>query len=197
MSVTTFVSLVVLVVVVFYLISVYNKLVSLRNRFKNGFAQIDVQLQRRHDLIPNLVESSKAYMQHERATLQQVMEARSQAMTASRSAAAHPEDGSAIKTLSVAASQLGRALANFYAVSENYPDLKATSTIQQLMVELTSTENKVGFSRQAYNDAVMQYHTYREQFPNNFIAGFFGFKETEYLEIDTPDARSPVKVSFN
>jgi len=197
MSVTSIVSLVVLALVLFYLVSLYNKLVTLRNRFKNGFAQIDVQLQRRHELIPNLVESAKAYMKHERETLEQVMAARTQAVSATRAASAHPEDGRAIKGLGTAEGVLNRALANFQAVAENYPDLKANTTIQQLMEELTSTENKVGFARQAYNDAVMQYHTAREQFPSNFVAGFFGFKPTEYLEIENEEAKKPVKVSFS
>ena len=197
MSITTLVSLGLLILFAFYLVSIYNQLVTLRNRFKNGFAQIDVQLQRRHDLIPNLVESAKAYMQHEQDTLRMVMEARTNAMSATKTAAAHPEDGAAIKGLSSAESALNRALANFYAVAENYPELKANTTIQQLMEELTSTENKVGFARQAYNDAVMTYHTFREKFPNNFVAGFFAFKETEYLQLESPEAKQPVRVSFD
>lgn len=197
MSITTLVSLGVLILFGFYLVSIYNQLVTLRNRFKNGFAQIDVQLQRRHDLIPNLVESAKAYMQHEQDTLRMVMEARTRAMSATKAAAAHPEDGAAIKGLSSAETALNRALANFYAVAENYPELKANTTIQQLMEELTSTENKVGFARQSYNDAVMAYHTYREKFPNNVIAGFFAFKETEYLQLESPEAKQPVRVSFD
>jgi len=197
MSVSTMVGLAVIAILIIYLIAIYNKLVSLRNRFKNAFSQIDVQLQRRHDLIPNLVESAKAFMKHEKETLEQVMLARHQAVSATQNAASQPDDGSKIKLLSQAEGVLNKALANFYAVSENYPDIKASQTMQQLMEELTSTENKVGFSRQAYNDAVMYYHTYREQFPNNFIAGFFGFKETELFEVESAEVKQAVKVKFD
>ncbi|HBM49452.1 MAG TPA: hypothetical protein DD385_04805, partial [Marinobacter sp.] len=133
----------------------YNQLVSLRNQFKNGFAQIDVQLQRRHDLIPNLVESAKAYMDHEKSTLTQVMEARNNAVSAQKDAATDPSDSTKIQRLGGAENLLTKALANFYAVAENYPDLKANETVQQLMEELSSTENRVAFARQAYNDGVM------------------------------------------
>jgi len=187
----------VIVGVFLLVVSMYNQLVSLKNRFKNSFAQIDVQLQRRYELIPNLVESAKAYMSHERETLAQVMEARNQASSASKQAAAHPDDPSALKALSKAESKLTSMLGGFYAVAENYPDLKANETVSQLMEELTSTENRVAFSRQAFNDAVMNYNTYREQFPSNLIAGFFGFKFAELLEIDDPKKREAVKVSFN
>jgi len=196
MSTTTIVGIVVVVAIILYLIAIYNKLVALKNRFKNAFAQIDVQLQRRHDLIPNLVESAKAYMKHERETLEEVVKARNQAATATSRAASQPDDGNNIKQLSKAEGLLNRALANFYAVAENYPDIKANQTMQQLMEELTSTENKVGFARQGYNDSVMNYHTYREQFPNNFIAGFFGFKATDLFEVEEPEAKKAVKVSF-
>ncbi|MDG9667529.1 LemA family protein [Hahella sp. CR1] len=197
MSISAIIGIVVIIAVAFYLISIYNKLVSLKNRFKNAFAQIDVQLQRRHDLIPNLVETAKAFMKHEQDTLEKVMQARNQAINAQQAAAQRPEEGDRIKQLSQAEGMLNRALANFYAVSENYPDIKANQTMQQLMEELTSTENKVGFARQAYNDAVMTYHTYREQFPSNLIASFFGFKETEMFEVESAEARQAVKVSFN
>ncbi len=197
MSTSTMIGLGVIVIVIFYLISIYNKLVTLKNRFKNGFSQIDVQLQRRHDLIPNLVESAKAFMSHEKETLEKVISARNQATQATKAAANHPEDPSSIKKLMGAENILNRALANFYAVAEAYPDIKANDTIQQLMEELTSTENKVSFARQAYNDFVMAYHTYREQFPNNFIAGFFGFKETALFELEDIEAKKAVKVSFN
>ena len=175
----------------------YNQLVTLKNRFKNSFAQIDVQLQRRYELIPNLVESTKAYMTHERETLARVMEARNQASNASKQASAHPDSPSAMKALSQAESKLTSMLGGFYAVAENYPELKANETVSQLMEELTSTENRVSFSRQAFNDAVMNYNTYREQFPSNLIAGFFGFKFAELLEIDDPKKRESVKVSFD
>lgn len=197
MSMDTIIGLAIVIGLFLLIVTMYNQLVSLRNRFKNSFAQIDVQLQRRYELIPNLVESSKAYMTHERETLAQVMEARNQASAASKKAAAHPEDASALKALSKAESRLTSMLGGFYAVAENYPDLKANETIAQLMEELTSTENRVAFSRQAFNDAVMNYNTYREQFPSNLIAGLFGFKFAELLEIDDPKKREAVKVSFN
>lgn len=197
MSISTLVGIGVIVITLFYLISIYNKLVSLKNRFKNGFSQIDVQLQRRHDLIPNLVESAKAFMSHEKDTLEQVISARNQATQATKSAASSPDDASAVKKLMGAENILNKALANFYAVAEAYPDIKANETIQQLMEELSSTENKVSFARQAYNDFVMAYHTYREQFPNNFIAGFFGFKETALFELEDIEAKKAVNVSFN
>jgi len=197
MSTDTIIGLAVIVGVFLLVVSMYNQLVSLKNRFKNSFALIDVQLQRRYELIPNLVESAKAYMSHERETLAQVMEARNQASSASKQAAAHPDDPSALKALSKAESKLTSMLGGFYAVAENYPDLKANETVSQLMEELTSTENRVAFSRQAFNDAVMNYNTYREQFPSNLIAGFFGFKFAELLEIDDPKKREAVKVSFN
>ncbi|BES72012.1 LemA family protein [Marinobacter nanhaiticus D15-8W] len=193
---TTLIGLAVIAVVVIYIIAIYNRLVSLRNRFKNGFAQIDVQLQRRHDLIPNLVEAAKAYLSHERNTLTEVMEARNNAVSAQKDAASDPADGARIQKLSSAENMLSRALANFYAVAENYPELKANETIQQLMEELSSTENRVAFSRQAYNDEVMVFNTYREKFPNNIIAGLFAFKATEQLQLENPEARTAPKVSF-
>ncbi|MDX5300262.1 MAG: LemA family protein [Gammaproteobacteria bacterium] len=197
MSSTTWIGLAVIAAVIIFVISIYNRLVALRNRFRNGFSQIDVQLQRRHDLIPNLVESAKAYMAHERDTLTQVMEARNQAVSAQKQAAGNPDSAAGIQKLGAAENALSRALANFYAVSENYPDLKANQTMQQLMEELTSTENKVAFARQAYNDAVMTYNTFREQFPNNILAGMFGFLPNAQLELENPQARQAPKVSFN
>lgn len=193
---TTIIGLIVIAVAAFYLIFIYNRLVSLRNQFKNGFAQIDVQLQRRHDLIPNLVEAAKAYLEHEKSTLTQVMEARNNAVSAQKDAARDPGDGTKIQRLGGAENLLTKALANFYAVAENYPDLKANETIQQLMEELSSTENRVSFARQAYNDGVMSYNTFREQFPNNVIAGMFSFKETYQLELESPEARQAPKVAF-
>jgi LemA protein len=193
---TTIIGLIVIAVVVFYLVFIYNKLVALRNQFKNGFAQIDVQLQRRHDLIPNLVESAKAYLSHERNTLTEVMQARNNAVDAQKDAAKDPGDGGKIQKLGGMENMLTKALANFYAVAENYPDLKANETIQQLMEELSSTENRVSFARQAFNDTVMAYNIFREQFPNNIISGFFAFKPTSPLELESPEARQAPKVSF-
>lgn len=196
MGTTTVIGLGVIAVFVISVVMIYNRLVSLRNQFKNGFAQIDVQLQRRHDLIPNLVEAAKAYLQHERSTLTEVMEARNNAVSAQKDAARDPGEAGKMQRLGGAESLLTKALANFYAVAENYPELKANETIQQLMEELSSTENRVAFARQAYNDGVMTYNTYREQFPNNIIAGMFAFKPTAQLELESPEARRAPKVAF-
>jgi LemA protein len=194
---TQWVLLGIAVVAVVFAILVYNRLVSLKNRFKNSFAQIDVQLQRRHDLVPNLVETAKAYMTHERETLTQVIEARNQAESARETARDKPDDGNAMAELGKAESMLSGSLANFFALSENYPELKANETMSQLMEELTSTENRIGFARQAFNDAVMNYNTYREQFPNNIVANLLGnFQEAELLRIENPEARKRVDVSF-
>lgn len=193
---TTLIGLIVIAVIVVYIVFIYNRLVSLRNQFKNGFAQIDVQLQRRHDLIPNLVESAKAYLSHERNTLTEVMEARNNAVSAQKDAAGDPADGGKIQRLGSAENMLSKALANFYAVAENYPELKANETIQQLMEELSSTENRVSFARQAYNDGVMSYNIFREQFPNNIVAGLFAFKPSSQLELESPEARQAPKVAF-
>jgi LemA protein len=193
---TTTIGLIIIAVIALFLIIIYNRLVALRNQFRNGFAQIDVQLQRRHDLIPNLVESAKAYLSHEKNTLTQVMNARNNAVDAQQEAAKNPDDGKRIQRLGGAENMLTKALANFYAVAENYPDLKANETVQQLMEELSSTENRVSFARQAYNDTVMTYNTYREQFPNNVIAGLFAFQQTSQLQLETPEARHVPKVSF-
>lgn len=187
----------ILAVIIIFAVLVYNRLISLKNRFKNAFAQIDVQLQRRHDLIPNLVETAKGYMTHERETLTQVTEARAAAVSAKKAAKANPDSPGAIGALGKAESMLSGSLANFFALSENYPDLKANETIAQLMEELSTTENRIGFARQAFNDSVMDYNTYREQFPNNLIASTFGsFKAAELLEIENPEARVAPKVSF-
>ncbi len=193
----TLITLAVIAALVFWAISIYNKLVAFRNRVKNAFSQIDVQLQRRYDLIPNLVETAKAYMQHEKETLTAVIAARNQAVTAEKNAAANPESGLAMRALSQAEAGLTSAMGKFFALAESYPDLKANTTMNQLMEELTSTENRVGFARQAFNDAVTEYNTYREQVPNNFVAGFGSFQPAEQLEIQEPAARQAVKVSFN
>mgnify|MGYP005992912237 FL=1 len=193
---TTIIGIAVIAVAVFYVVYIYNRLVSLRNQFKNGFAQIDVQLQRRHDLIPNLVESTKAYMAHESNTLTAVMEARNNAVSAQKDAARDPGEGTKMQRLGSAENLLTKALANFYAVSENYPELKANETVQQLMEELSSTENRVAFARQAYNDGVMGYNIFREQFPNNIVAGLLAFKPTAQLELESPEARQAPKVAF-
>lgn len=176
-------------------ISIYNKLVALKNRFRNAWAQIDVQLQRRHDLIPNLVETARGYMAHEKDTLEKVIQARGNAVSAQKSVNASPGEG--VAQLARAEGALNGALANFFALSENYPDLKANQTMMALMEELTSTENKVGFARQAYNDSVMNYNTYREQFPSNIFAGMFNFREAELFNVDEPEARKAAKVSFS
>lgn len=189
--------LIVFAAMVLYVVSIYNGLVTLKNRFKNAFAQIDVQLKRRYELIPNLVEIAKKYMQHERETLEAVIQARNSAAAAGQSAAAHPEDGSVIKALVGAEAALGASLGKFFALSESYPDLKANETMTNLMEELTATENKVAFSRQAFNDAVMIYNTKREQFPDNIIAGFFRFDAAELFEIENAVEKEPVKVSFD
>lgn len=186
--------LVVVVLLVVMAVSIFNKLVALRNRFQNAWAQIDVQLQRRHDLIPNLVETAKTYMAHEKDTLERVIAARNQAISAQKSVSGGNNE--AVAQLGRAEGALNGALANFFALSENYPDLKANQTMQQLMEELSSTENKVGFARQAYNDAVMNYNTYREQFPGNVFAGFFSFKAAVPYNVEEPEARKAVKVSF-
>ncbi len=187
----------VVVVAVVWLISIYNGLVALRNRFKNAFAQIDVQLKRRYDLIPNLVETAKGYIKHERETLEAVIAARNGAHSASQRAAADPADAAAMQQFAGAEAGLSGALGRLFALSESYPDLKANQTMMQLSEELTSTENKISFARQAYNDAVMAYNTALESFPDNFVAGFGGFKDATLLAAtESADERKPVKVSF-
>jgi LemA protein len=188
--------LVVALVVVAFVIGVYNKLVTMRNRYKNAYAQIDVQLKRRYDLIPNLVETAKGYIKHERETLENVTKARNIAYAASQAAAANPGDASAMKNLVSAESGLAGTLSRLMMVSESYPDLKANQNMMQLTEELTSTENKISFARQAYNDSVMAYNTDREVFPSNLIAGTFNFGPAELFVIDKPEQKEAPKVSF-
>ncbi len=178
-------------------ISIYNRLVTLRNRFKNAFAQIDVQLKRRYDLIPNLVEAAKGYLTHERQTLEAVIAARGTAVNASQRAASAPGDPSAMAGLAQAEGALGGALGRLLAVFENYPDLKANQNVLQVQEELASTENKVAFARQGYNDMVMGYNTQRESFPDNIFAGLFGFNEAMLLEAtESAEERKAPKVKF-
>lgn len=177
-------------------VTVYNRLIAARNAFKNAFAQIDVQLQRRHDLIPNLVETVKAYMNHERETLQRVIEARALAVSGLGAARANPGDPAAMQQLSGAENMLTQALGRLFAVAEAYPDLKANQNALALQEELTSTENRIAFARQAYNDAVMIYNNQREMFPGNLVANFFGFGPGALLEVESPEARRAPRVSF-
>ncbi|MGA0164434.1 MAG: LemA family protein, partial [Bdellovibrionota bacterium] len=168
----------------------------LRNRFKNAWAQIDVQLKRRYDLIPNLVETAKTYLKHERETLEAVIAARNQAMSASQKASASPESAAAIRGLAGAEGQLMGALGKFNLVVEAYPDLKADKNMAQLSEELVSTENRISFARQAFNDSVMTYNIAREKFPNNVFAGFFNFQSAELFEVSNPTERENPKVNF-
>ncbi len=186
------VALVVAVAVVWVVL--HNGLVTRRNAFRNAFGQIDVQLQRRYDLIPNLVEATRAYLAHERATLEAVVSARNQAVAAARAAAAHPGDAAPMERLGQAEGILAGSLSRLLAVAEAYPDLKASASVGRLVEELTSTENRVAFSRQAYNDAVMAYNNARETFPGTLVAG--GFPEARQLEISAPQAREPVRVAL-
>ena len=189
--------LAVVIGVVVWAISIYNGLVLLRNRFKNAFAQIDVQLKRRYDLIPNLVEVAKGYMAHEKGTLEAVIAARNGASTAAQKAASNPADGEAIQGLMAAEAGLSGALGKLFALAEAYPDLKANENMLSLQEELTSTENKVGFARQAYNDSVTEYNTARESFPDVIFAGFFQFKAAELLQAtESAEERQAVKVKF-
>src|ERR1041384_906731 len=188
--------LVIVVLAVWCVVGLYNKLVGSRNGYKNAFAQIDVQLTRRYDLIPNLVETAKGYMKHERETLEAVIQARNSAVSGLRAAAADPANAGAVAQLQGAETQLGSALGRLFALSEAYPDLKANQNMLQLSEELTSTENKVAFARQAYNDAVMSYNNQREMFPGSIIAGMFNFPPAQLLELDEPAARQAPKVSF-
>lgn len=188
--------IVVGIIVFGLMVGMYNRLVTLRNRFKNGFAQIDVQLKRRHDLIPNLVETAKGYIKHERGTLEAVTQARNQAAAVAQTAANNPADGETIKKLGAAEGQLSGALGRLFAVVEAYPDLKANQNMMQLSEELTSTENRIAFARQAFNDSVMTYNTNRESFPNNIMAGMFNFQTAAFFEIEEPKDREAPQVKF-
>jgi LemA protein len=187
----------IVVVVAIWAISIYNGLVALRNRYKNAFAQIDVQLKRRYDLIPNLVEVAKGYLKHERETLEAVIKARNQAVAAAQGAAANPGNPAAMQGLAQAEGALSGVLGRLFALAEAYPDLKANQNMLAIQEELTSTENKVAFSRQAYNDSVMEYNTSRESFPNNVFGNLFGFSAAELLQAtEGAEERKAPKVSF-
>lgn len=187
----------ILVVIVFWAISIYNNLVSLRNRVRNAFSQIDVQLTRRYDLIPNLIEAVKGYMSHERETLEAVIQARNAAVSGLQQAKVDPADPDAIKNLAAAEATLGGTLGRLFALAESYPDLKASQNMMQFQEELASTENKVAFSRQAFNDSVMTYNNTCQSFPSNLVANNFGFKHAEFLDIGDEAKREVPEVSFN
>ena len=197
---TTFIVFIVIAVIlaalVIFVISVNNGLIRLRNGYKNAFAQIDVQLTRRHDLIPNLVETAKAYMAHERGTFEAIVAARNAAMSAQAAAKANPGDPAAMDQLAGAEGTLTAAMGRLFALAEAYPDLKANQNMMQLSEELTSTENRVAFARQAYNDAVLAYNNKREVFPAVLIAGMFGFTSAAPLPLENPDARQAPNVQF-
>lgn len=188
--------LVLLAAIAFFIASLYNRLVSLRNRFKNAFAQIDVQLKRRYELIPNLVETAKGYMKHERETLDAVIQARNSAASAEQRVAGDPTDVAAMQGLANAEKGLAGAMTRFFALAEAYPDLKADANMRQLSEELVSTENRIAFARQSYNDSVTAYNTAREVFPSNMIAGPFGFQEAPLLVIEDAAERTAPRVSF-
>jgi LemA protein len=194
----TIITIAIIAVLVFYVIGIYNQLVTLKNRYENAFAQIEVQLKRRYDLIPNLVETAKAYLSHERETLEAVINARNQAAAGLQNAAAHPGDAQAMAQLASAENLLGSALGKLNVVVEAYPDLKASQNMMQVSEELTSTENKVAFARQAFNDAVTAYNTYKQTFPPVIVAGAFGHgKDASLLEFaDSAEIQAAPKVSF-
>ncbi|MCH7829575.1 MAG: LemA family protein [Proteobacteria bacterium] len=186
----------IVAVIIFWAVGIYNRLVNERNRVRNAFAQIDVQLTRRYDLIPNLVEAVKGYMKHERETLEAVIQARNSAVSSLDAAKTDPANAAAMKKLGVSEGALSSALGRLFALSESYPDLKANQNMIQFQEELSSTENKVAFSRQAFNDAVLGYNNSAENFPNNFIAGFFEFALASFLEIEAEEKREVPDVSF-
>ena len=189
--------LAIVAVVVFWGVGVYNRIIALRNYFENAFSQIDVQLKRRYDLIPNLVETAKAYMTHERETLEAVIAARNHAVDANNKVGGHPVDASAFKQMVAADGVLNASLGKLFALSEAYPELQANQTMMQLSEELGSTENRIAFARQGYNDSVMSYNVAIQQFPGSVIANSFGFKAAELLEsTETPEERKAVKVAF-
>ena len=188
--------LVLLAILVFWGVGIYNRLVTARNGFGNAFSQIDVQLTRRNDLIPNLVETAKGYLKHERETLEAVISARNTAVAGLKAAAADPGSAAALTQLSTAEAGLGGALGRLFAVMEAYPDLKASSNMMQLSEELTSTENRVAFARQAFNDAVLGYNNSREVFPNSVISGWFGFQPAKMLELPDAVSREAPKITF-
>lgn len=195
MSGTT-IFLIILAGVFIYGILLYNRLIGLRNQVRNGFAQIDVQLTRRHDLIPGLIESVKGYMKHEKDTLEAVIQARNQAVSGLRNAALDPSDADAIATLSGAEQALSGVLGRLFALAEAYPDLKANENMLEFQEQLTTTENKVAFSRQAFNDAVMSYNNGMEMFPGSLIAGWFKFSPATFLEIESEEKREVPEVKF-
>lgn len=197
MDIGGWIALAVVVVIGFWAVGAFNSLVAMRNRYKNSYAQIDVQLKRRYDLIPNLVEAAKGFIKHERETLEAVIQARGAAVNASQRAAASPGEASAMQGVAQAEGVLSGALGRLMVVFEAYPDLKANENVMHVQEELVSTENKVGFSRQAYNDTVMEYNTQRESFPANLIAGVFSFKEAALLEAtESAEERKAPKVKF-
>lgn len=196
MTAFVLVVLALLALLVFFLVVNYNRLVQMRERYKNAFAQIDVQLKRRYDLIPNLVETAKGYMKHERETLEAVIQARNQARQAEQKAASAPGDPQAMKGLMAAEQTLTGTMGRFFALSENYPDLKASENMRSLQEELSSTENRIAFARQAYNDAVMRYNTLRATVPTNIVANAFNFGRAELFEIDSEEERQAPRVSF-
>jgi LemA protein len=196
LTIVVVVAIVLVVVLLLWLVVIYNRLIRARNAYKNGFAQIDVQLTRRHDLIPNLVETVKGYIKHERETLEAVTAARAAAVTAQAAAKAAPGDPTAMQELAGSENLLTQMLGRMFALSEAYPDLKASQNVLHLQEELASTENRVAFARQAFNDSVMTYNNVRETFPANMVAGTFKFERAALLEIDAPEQRDAPRASF-